>query len=108
MIERINRQPSALPTSFPLGSVYVLEGTGGQYGHLRVSSRYVVLPGGQRIDVPAAPGRSEPHTGSRTRLSCAPKVGRMPHGRRRSGAKRFLPATKKFAAAAGTKCRAAR
>jgi len=41
-----------LPKSFPVGAVYVVEGTGGEHGRLNVSARYVVLPGGKRIDVP--------------------------------------------------------
>jgi hypothetical protein len=52
-----NRKLS-LPRSFPVGAVYVVEGRGGQYGHLRVSSRYVIMPGGQRVDVPAKLGRT--------------------------------------------------
>jgi hypothetical protein len=31
----------------------VVEGRGGEDGHLRVFSRYVVLPGGRRINIPA-------------------------------------------------------
>jgi len=53
-----DRQLSRLPRSFPVGAVYVVEGRGGQYGHLRVSSRYVIMPGGQRVDVPAKLGRT--------------------------------------------------
>jgi hypothetical protein len=53
-----DRQSSDLPRSFPVGAVYVVEGRGGQYGHLRVSSRYVIMPGGQRVDVPAKLGRT--------------------------------------------------
>ena len=47
-----------LPKSFPVGAVYVVEGKGGQHGHLDVSARYVVMPGGKRIDVLAK--RREP------------------------------------------------
>jgi hypothetical protein len=42
---------SRLPKSFPVGAVYVVEGKGGAQGRLDVSARYVVLPGGKRIDV---------------------------------------------------------
>ncbi len=45
------RHASGLPTRFALGTVYVIEGRGGEYGHLRISARYVVTPSGQRIDV---------------------------------------------------------
>ena len=49
----IDRQSSPLPKRFPVGARYVVEGRGGEDGHLRVVSRYVVLPGGQRINVPS-------------------------------------------------------
>jgi hypothetical protein len=49
----IDRQSTPLPKRFPVGARYVVEGHGGEDGHLRVFSRYVVLPGGQRINVPS-------------------------------------------------------
>ena len=49
---------SRLPKRFPVGTIYVVEGRGGEHGNLRVSSRYLVLPGGRRIDVPADLGRA--------------------------------------------------
>jgi hypothetical protein len=49
----IDRQSTPLPKRFPVGARYVVEGRGGEDGHLRVFSRYVVLPGGQRINVPS-------------------------------------------------------
>jgi len=49
----VTRQPSRLPKRFPVGTTYVVEGRSGEDGHLRVSSRYVVLPGGRRINIPA-------------------------------------------------------
>jgi hypothetical protein len=54
----IDRQSSPLPKRFPVGARYVVEGRGGEDGHLRVVSRYVVLPGGQRINVPPDPGQT--------------------------------------------------
>jgi len=44
--------PKRVPRRFPVGATYVVEGFGGEQGHLRVISRYVVLPGGRRINVP--------------------------------------------------------
>ena len=45
---------------------YVVEGYGGEEGNLRVTARYVVLPGGQRINVPAGiaagPGAQPPNS----------------------------------------------
>ena len=40
-----------LPRRFPVGAKYVVEGYGGAEGQLRVIARYVVLPGGRRINV---------------------------------------------------------
>jgi hypothetical protein len=36
----------------PVGARYVVEGRGGKDGEFRIFSRYVVLPGGRRINVP--------------------------------------------------------
>jgi hypothetical protein len=44
-------KPSRLPRHFPVGTTYVVEGCGGAEGQLRVFSRYVVLPGGRRINL---------------------------------------------------------
>jgi hypothetical protein len=53
----VDSQSSVLPKRFPVGARYVVEGRGGEDGRLRVFSRYVVLPGGQRINVPPDPGQ---------------------------------------------------
>jgi hypothetical protein len=54
---------SRLPQRFPVGAKYVVEGFGGGDGHLRVIARYVVLPGGRRINVPAdVPRPAAPRT----------------------------------------------
>jgi hypothetical protein len=37
----------------PVGAKYVVEGNGGEEGNLRVIARYVVLPGGRLINIPA-------------------------------------------------------
>ena len=49
----VDRRSSELPRQFPVGAKYVVEGYGGEKGDLRVIARYVVLPGGRRINVPA-------------------------------------------------------
>jgi hypothetical protein len=51
MRSRTIRQSGGLPRSFPVGAVYVVEGRGGQYGHLRISARYLIMPDGRRVDV---------------------------------------------------------
>jgi hypothetical protein len=52
MRHKLNR----LPKRFPVGTTFVIEGRaiasdGKNNGHLRVFSRFVVLPGGGRIDL---------------------------------------------------------
>jgi hypothetical protein len=42
-----------LPEQLPVGASYVVEGYGGESGNLRVISRYVLMPDGSRINVPA-------------------------------------------------------
>ena len=49
----IDRLSSRLPRRFPVGAKYVVEGYGGEEGNFRLIARYVVLPGGRRINVPA-------------------------------------------------------
>jgi hypothetical protein len=64
-----SRKSNRLPTRFPVGTTYVVEGSAGEEGHLRVFSRYVVLPGGQRINLAddfGGPALSRTH-GCRTR-----------------------------------------
>jgi hypothetical protein len=87
----VDNQSSVLPKRFPVGARYVIEGRGGKDGRLRVFSRYVVLPGGQRINVPSDPG-------SLPGLSAA--APRHKRARSRSGAARS--AVKKISRRAGT------
>jgi hypothetical protein len=67
-----NCKPNRLPRRFPIGTTYVVEGVGGEEGHLRVFSRYLVLPGGQRINLADDfggnfAGPASPRTRRRTR-----------------------------------------
>ena len=48
---------SRLPDRLPVGATYVVEGFGGDEGNFRVIARYIVLPGGRRINVPGRPFR---------------------------------------------------
>src|SRR5580658_8986266 len=57
MRQSVDSPSSVLPKRFPVGARYVVEGRGGEDGRLRVFSRYVVLPGGQRINVPSDLGQ---------------------------------------------------
>jgi hypothetical protein len=88
------RQCNRLPKHFPAGTVYVVEGCGGQYGRFRVSSRYIVMPGGRKLEIPvdsdraARTGRSGSLRGFRkSRLGASANVS---------------AAAKKFAVVAGT------
>jgi hypothetical protein len=98
-----------LPKRFPVGTTYVVEGRGGEEGHLRVFSRYVVLPDGQRINLsgdlaadfggPASPRASHRPLGrSRTRSE----------SQAQNGEKRRSARAKKIMAGAGTTRRHAR
>jgi hypothetical protein len=49
-----DRLPRSLPKRFPVGAKYVIEVRSGvEHGESHVLSRYVELPGGRRINVPA-------------------------------------------------------
>ena len=72
--------PSNLPKKFPIGTTYVVEGRGGEAGELQVYSRYVVLPGGRRINLvedtrgkPERPRRRRP-VRARAGSQAAPKA----------------------------------
>jgi len=49
----IDRLASGLPRRFPVGAKYVVEGSRGEVENMRVIARYVLLPDGRRINVPA-------------------------------------------------------
>jgi hypothetical protein len=87
----VDRQSSPLPKRFPVGARYVVEGRGGEDGHLRVVSRYVVLPGGHRINVPSDLGQPPGLSAH------APR-----HKRVRNRARSSRMATKKIMQKAGT------
>jgi hypothetical protein len=85
---------SRLPERLPVGAAYVVEGFGGEEGNFRVIARYIVVPGGHRINVPAD-------------LS-SPQAPRAVAFRRRASTKKSQPKTrapsrsKKIAARRGT------
>lgn len=47
----VGHKSNRLPKRFPVGTTYVVEGSGGENGNLSVFSRYLVLPGGRRINL---------------------------------------------------------
>jgi hypothetical protein len=89
------RQCNRLPKHFPAGTVYVVEGCGGQYGRLRISSRYIVMPSGRKLEIPADFDRVSP-----ARLGQRRRIRRS--GKARAAAATQVPAAKKFAVVAGT------
>lgn len=89
MRSRTIRQSGGLPRSFPVGAVYVVEGRGGQYGHLRVSARYLVLPGGQRVEVLSTLGRPSRLWARRRQSETLHQPNNRRPGRTRTGAKKF-------------------
>jgi hypothetical protein len=88
-----DRLSRSLPKRFPVGAKYVIEVRSGvEHGESHVLSRYVELPGGRRINVPADLNRSpSPRALSARRLAAKPrtkpsKVTAAPgHGARKFG-----------------------
>ena len=95
----IDRSSGVLPKRFPIGARYVVEGRGGENGHLRVFSRYIVLPGGRRINVPSD---SVPPD-----LDALPALGHVPRhkGRRNRSRAATRLVAKKIMRGAGTRRR---
>jgi hypothetical protein len=85
-----SQNASRLPRRFPVGTTYVVEGRGGGDGELRVFSRYVVLPGGQRINLDSDfGGPASPHARGRSRKRGQSQV-QSPEKRRSSRAKKII------------------
>jgi hypothetical protein len=78
----IERLRSRLPRRFPVGATYVVEGYGAPEGDLRVIARYVVLPGGCRINIPSDLGRQASPRALAFRHNANPKQS---HAKSRSG-----------------------
>jgi hypothetical protein len=54
----MSSQTDRLPSRFPVGTRYVVEGRGGPQGRLRIQSRYLEFPDGRRVELPV--GRPQP------------------------------------------------
>jgi hypothetical protein len=90
------RQCNRLPKHFPAGTIYVVEGRGGQYGRFRASSRYIVMPSGRKLEIPTDFDRAFPERpGQRRHLRGSDKT------RSAAGAK-VQAAVKKFVVVTGT------
>jgi hypothetical protein len=53
--EFMKLRASHLPSRFPIGTRYIVEGRGGAQGRLRVQSRYLEFPDGRHVDLPVRP-----------------------------------------------------
>jgi hypothetical protein len=63
-----------LPSRFPVGTRYVIEGRGGGDGRLRVHVRYLEFPDGRHVDLPVdLAGRTRSRRGRRGRQATARK-----------------------------------
>jgi len=96
--------PDRVPQRLPVGSSYVVEGFGGEDGNLRVIARYLLLPNGRRINVPAelsklAPELSKPARPARRRTLA---VRRKSHTKRSDAKSGSATQRKKFARRRGT------
>jgi hypothetical protein len=60
-----------LPSRFPVGTRYVVEGRGGSRGRLRIDSRYLVFPDGRQVELPADPAERRTVRRSRSRRHTA-------------------------------------
>jgi hypothetical protein len=94
----------SLPKRFPVGAKYVIEvRPGGEPADSRVLSRYVELPGGRRINVPADLNRSpSPRALPAQRLAAKPPAKHAKVATAAGGGPRKLAGPRKFAARAGT------
>ena len=75
----IRHKLSRLPKRFPIGTTFVVEGrtvpANGKNGEqLRVFSRFVVLPGGRRIDLGDATALTRSRRPRRSRQSATPRA----------------------------------
>jgi hypothetical protein len=48
----MSSQTDRLPSRFPIGTRYVVEGRGTPQGRLRIQSRYLEFPDGRHVDLP--------------------------------------------------------
>ena len=96
-----SRKLRGLPRSFPVGTTYVVEGRGGEAGHLQVFSRYVVLPDGRRINLGPA-GLGSDSVGADFAGAAAPRNRSRAKARAQTGGKRRFLTAKKNRPAGGT------
>lgn len=84
-------RPIRLPSRFPVGTHYVVEGATGENGEFVITSRYVVLPNGTQVILPVVDPRPVASAAAPRVLASMPCL-LAPTPRRRSGGKRILHA----------------
>jgi hypothetical protein len=47
----MHSHPDRLPDRFPVGTRYIIEGSGGAEGRLRIHLRYLEFPDGRQLDL---------------------------------------------------------
>jgi hypothetical protein len=62
-----------LPSRFPVGTRYVVEGEPAKGGKLRIVSRYLVMPSGVRYDLMNSEPARPPAPSRKTRLRATPQ-----------------------------------
>ena len=76
---------NSLPSRFPVGTKFVIEGRRGGEGKMQVFSRFIEFPDGTMLPLPKRPGRkSDPAAGRRAARACraierSVRVERMSH-----------------------------
>ncbi len=83
----LQHSPTRLPRRLPIGARYVVEGYGGGEGKLRVIARYLLLPDGNRINVPGELSRPASPLAQaarrRSELEASPAKTALPEGPRK-------------------------
>jgi hypothetical protein len=72
MSSRLGSRVQQLPTRFPVGTRYVIEGRGGAQGHLHISLRRLEFPDGHHLDLPV--DKAERGTARRQRAARRTRV----------------------------------
>ena len=58
-----------LPSRFPVGTRYIIEGRGGGEGRLRIHLRYLEFPDGRQVELPSDTAQRTRSRGRRLRRS---------------------------------------
>lgn len=97
MAQSTARSSAHVPRRLPVGATYVVEGFGGGEGKLRVIARYLLLPDGNRINVPVDVSRPTSVRAPRTQAARRPS-----HAKRSQPKRRSRRVREKFSARRGT------